>query len=131
MDTLEKGPTAFFVSLRRTRFTLLSRIRYVPITSPRKFGHVFSKALCRLFWEVPTIKLVSYINVKDYSSPKDLRKYLQKINKNYTIYNEYFEWKENYTCSLEVPGFSPFCQVYKMMHKNRNKNNIIPGINKF
>ena len=73
----------------------------------------------------------SYINVKDYSSPKALAKYLHKIDSNDTLYNEYFAWKENYTCSLEVPGFSPFCQLCKMMNKNRNKVNIIPDINKF
>ena len=73
----------------------------------------------------------SYINVKDYSSPKDLAKYLQKLDSNDTLYNEYFAWKQNYTCFGGTPGKSLPCDVCRMMNENRNKINIIPDINKF
>ena len=44
------------IYLKRTSFTWVLRTRFVLTTSQKRFGHVFSKELCRLFWEVPTIK---------------------------------------------------------------------------
>ena len=41
----------------------------------------------------------SYIDVKDFASPKALAKYLDKLHKKETLYNEYFAWKQNYTCA--------------------------------
>ena len=72
----------------------------------------------------------SYIDVKDYSSPKQLAKYLHQLDKNDTLYNEYFAWKQNYTCQQGFPGLSSFCEICRMMNENRNKVNIIPDINK-
>ena len=72
----------------------------------------------------------SYIDVKDYSSPKQLAKYLHQLDKNDTLYNEYFAWKQNYTCHQGNPGLSSSCQICRMMNENRNKVNIIPDINK-
>ena len=39
----------------------------------------------------------SYIDVKDFASPKDLAIYLKKLDGNDTLYNEYFAWKNKYT----------------------------------
>ena len=73
----------------------------------------------------------SYIDVKDYSSPKSLAQHLHRLDKNDTLYNEYFAWKQNYSCFVGVPATSPACEVCRMMNENRNKINIIPDINKF
>ena len=73
----------------------------------------------------------SYINVKDYSSPKELAKYLHKLDKNDTLYSEYFAWKKNYSCFIGTPRASAKCQLCRMLNENRNKVNAIPDINTF
>ena len=73
----------------------------------------------------------SYIDVNDYSSPKSLAQHLHRLDKNDTLYNEYFAWKQNYSCFVGVPAKSPACEVCRMMNENRNKINIIPDINTF
>ncbi|XP_076351643.1 glycoprotein 3-alpha-L-fucosyltransferase A-like [Tachypleus tridentatus] len=35
----------------------------------------------------------SYIHVEDFESPKHLAEYLHRLEKNSTLYNEYFQWK--------------------------------------
>ncbi|KAJ8310158.1 hypothetical protein KUTeg_012023 [Tegillarca granosa] len=35
----------------------------------------------------------SYIHIEDFKSPKELAEYLHKLDKNDTLYNEYFKWK--------------------------------------
>jgi len=35
----------------------------------------------------------SYIHVDDFESPKDLAIYLDKLDKNDHLYNEYFKWR--------------------------------------
>ena len=40
----------------------------------------------------------SFIDVRDYNSPKELADYLNMLNKNDTLYNEYFRWRKTYTC---------------------------------
>ena len=73
----------------------------------------------------------SYINVKDYSSPKELAKYLHKLDKNDTLYNEYFAWKKYYSCLPGARGITGQCELCRMMNENRNKVNVIPDINTF
>ena len=48
----------------------------------------------------------SYIDVRDFSSPKALASYLHKLDNDDNSYNEYFAWKQNYTCHSgpELPG---------------------------
>lgn len=36
----------------------------------------------------------SYIDANDFENPKTLAEYLNKLNENETLYNEYFEWKK-------------------------------------
>ena len=45
----------------------------------------------------------SFIDVHDYKSPKELAEYLKMLNKNDTLYNEYFRWRETYTCEDSRP----------------------------
>ena len=43
----------------------------------------------------------SYIHVDDFRSPKDLAEYLHIVDKNDTLYNSYFRWKDSYTAIHE------------------------------
>ena len=73
----------------------------------------------------------SYIDVKDYSSPKALATYLHKLDNNDTLYNEYFAWERNYTCYKGVPGKSHSCDICKFINENLNITNTISDINRF
>ena len=39
----------------------------------------------------------SYIDIKDFRSPKELADYLVELNNNDHLYNKYFSWKGEYT----------------------------------
>ena len=39
----------------------------------------------------------SYIHVDDFQSPEHLAEYLKMVDKNDTLYNSYFRWKESWT----------------------------------
>lgn len=56
----------------------------------------------------------SYIDIKDYSSPKELADYLQILDKNDTLYNEYLQWKGRYDI---VPHPSKACNVCEYLNK--------------
>ena len=73
----------------------------------------------------------SYIDVKDYSSPKKLAAHLYKLHKNDTLYNEYFAWKRDYTCYAGIPNLSSICSICRFINENKDKTNIIPDINEF
>ncbi len=55
----------------------------------------------------------SFINVKDYSSPQDLARYLRQLASNETEYNSYFEWKKSYDILKNtIPrGFCRLCEI--------------------
>ena len=40
----------------------------------------------------------SYIDVRDFASPRHLADHLKLMDANDTLYNEYFRWREAYTC---------------------------------
>lgn len=46
----------------------------------------------------------SYINALDFPSVKDLANYLKVLDKNDTLYNEYFLWKEHYFMEYSFHG---------------------------
>ena len=71
----------------------------------------------------------SYIDVKDYSSPKDLATHLHKLDKNDKLYNEYFAWKRDYTCYSKIPNRSLFCSICSFINENMDKTNTISDIN--
>ena len=56
----------------------------------------------------------SYIDVQDYTSPKELADYLKMLNKNDTLYNEYLQWKGRYDI-VEHP--SRACNVCEYLNK--------------
>ncbi|KAK2183364.1 hypothetical protein NP493_311g02059 [Ridgeia piscesae] len=73
----------------------------------------------------------SYIDVRDFASPKALAEYLHKLDNNDDLYNEYFVWRQNYTCHSELPGNDLLCDMCQFMNDNLNKVNIIPDVNIF
>lgn len=61
----------------------------------------------------------SFIHVDDFESPKELAKYLHKLDSNDDLYNEYFKWKgtgefintceeRNYFCTFGRSSYSFF-----------------------
>ena len=71
----------------------------------------------------------SYIDVRDFASPKALAEYLHKLDNNDDLYNEYFVWRQHYTCHHGLPGNDLLCDLCRFMNKNLNKVNIIPDVN--
>ena len=73
----------------------------------------------------------SYIDVKDFSSPKALATYLNKLDRKDTLYNEYFAWRRYYTCGSDIPAQEDrLCEFCKFINENINKTNSIADINK-
>ena len=73
----------------------------------------------------------SYIDVRDFASPKALAEYLHKLDNNDDLYNAYFVWRQNYTCKPGVPNTNILCDICRFMNDNLNKVNIIPDVNTF
>ena len=73
----------------------------------------------------------SYIDIRDFASPKALAEYLHKLDNNDDLYNEYFVWRRHYTCHSGLPGNGLLCDICRFMNDNLNKVNIIPDVNIF
>ena len=71
----------------------------------------------------------SYINVKDFRSPMHLAEYLHILDKNDTLYKEYFTWKRDYSCYNDVPNKRELCDVCRMI--DEGQVSVIPNINTF
>ena len=52
----------------------------------------------------------SFINVLDFSSVKELAKYMKKVGGNSTLYSEYFRWHSNYTIGSPSNVWCDLCQ---------------------
>jgi alpha-1,3-fucosyltransferase len=53
----------------------------------------------------------SYIDALSFESPQHLAKYLLEIGSNASLYNEYFEWKNEYEVTDTDPNWSSFCDL--------------------
>jgi alpha-1,3-fucosyltransferase len=56
----------------------------------------------------------SFINVRDFESPRDLANYLLMLNETDDVYAKYFEWKANFEVIQEV-NFG-LCDLCRMAH---------------
>ena len=56
----------------------------------------------------------SYIDVRDFKSPKHLAKYIKYLDSNEDKYTEYFSWKHNYTGKNAEP--SGMCRLCEILH---------------
>ena len=71
----------------------------------------------------------SYIDVKDFKSPKALAKYLDKLDRDDELYNEYFQWKATYTARpLRRGGCVQMCnmcrEVYDKQHVEQTVDDL-------
>ena len=69
----------------------------------------------------------SFINIRDFPSPKLLAEYLIKLDRNDTLYNEYFWWTRTYFVNRTLHWE---CDICKYLHVNK-KNNRTYQISKF
>lgn len=60
----------------------------------------------------------SFIDVRDFRSPKHLADYLLVLNQNDALYNEYFAWKNTYKCGRRNSSQLP-CQICQLLHKRK------------
>ena len=67
----------------------------------------------------------SVINVMDYSSPRALAEYLYKLDRNDTLYNEYFQWQDHYVTGHEE---TIWCRLCKYLHANINQTKVYGNI---
>lgn len=56
----------------------------------------------------------SYVNARDYKSPKELAAYLLMLNESESLYSRYFDWKNSY--DVYVPDFNGWCELCRMAH---------------
>ncbi len=59
----------------------------------------------------------SVIHVDEFDSPKKLAEYLHKLDKNDTLYNEYFRWKG----SGHFVNTKFMCRICAMLHDNSRR----------
>lgn len=57
----------------------------------------------------------SYIHVDDFNSPRDLAEYLNLLDSNDTLYNEYFRYKQNY-CYVDIHDTKYWCRLCGLLH---------------
>lgn len=70
----------------------------------------------------------SFIHVDDFSSPKYLAAYLHKLDKNDTLYNEYFQWKTTGTIIVDTKFY---CRLCAMVHDTDRPPKHYDDINKW
>lgn len=59
----------------------------------------------------------SYIDVRDYKSPKELANYLKYLANNEDKYNEYFQWKQKYVIRENLRRVCKLCEIAHNMEK--------------
>ncbi len=68
----------------------------------------------------------SYINARDFNSPKDLADYLIELNRTDSLYASYFYWKNEYYIS--VPDMYGWCELCVMAHDRNLPSKIYHDI---
>ena len=66
----------------------------------------------------------SYLDVRNFSSPEALVKWMQYLDQNDQAYNSYFQWKHRYYCVW--PDY--FCSLCKSIYGLRNKRNVVNNL---
>jgi alpha-1,3-fucosyltransferase len=68
----------------------------------------------------------SYINARDFESPKKLAEYLILLDKSEILYSSYFSWKKDYYVS--VPDMYGWCELCSMIHDSNIPPKVYPDI---
>jgi alpha-1,3-fucosyltransferase len=65
----------------------------------------------------------SYISVTDFSTVKELAKYLKYVGSNEVLYNEYFKWRDYWNIIDQYTYKNPFCSICeKLYNPGRRKS---------
>ena len=71
----------------------------------------------------------TYIDIRDFKSPKDLAKHLDEINNNDSMYNNIVREKLSLKCESEfAPGQTYACRLCKYAHRTRGHVTKVPNI---
>ena len=110
-----------------------------------KFYLAFENSLCRDYvteklWRILKLNVVpivlgnasysdilpphSYIDVRDFASPRHLADYIKMVGANDTLYNEYFAWRAKYSCGGPNAG----CNVCRHALAMRGKTEIVTDV---
>ena len=113
-----------------------------------KFYLAFENALCdeyltEKFWKCLELNVVpvvyglatydrfapehSFIDVRDFASPKDLADYLWLLHNNDTLYREYFEWKKTHDCHNQGMEAMP-CSLCRVLHEKKQAKRTLGPI---
>lgn len=71
----------------------------------------------------------SYIDARDFSSPKELAKYLVMVAESDYLYAQYFQWKTDYT--IDVPDWRGWCDLCRMANDDSLPPKVYPDIIKW
>ena len=71
----------------------------------------------------------SYIDIKDFNTPKDLANYLYILDKNNTMYNSYFHWKEHY--EIKPNNILMGCFLCEYINKYWNQSRVYKNMGAF
>ena len=112
-----------------------------------KFYLSFENSLCRDYvteklWRILQINVVpivlgrsnysdilpphSYIDVRDFASPRHLADYLNLLAANDTLYNEFFSWKSKYIC--ERKPFNNGCNLCRHALAKRGQSEVVTDL---
>ena len=65
----------------------------------------------------------SFIDVRDFDSPKTLAAYLEMLSKNDAEYNRYFAWKQTHTCT-PLPALNTACKLCRYVQRRRQRRQV-------
>lgn len=66
----------------------------------------------------------SYIDVRDFSSPKELARYLQAVSEDPEWYASFFKWKSYFTIEIRPERFT-ICELCKKLHEIDDQSPMI------
>ena len=70
----------------------------------------------------------SYIDVRDFKSPKELANYLHQLNSNDQLYRQYFKWKRHF----QIFKINAMCQFCAFMNRvNSSTHMVVNRLDKF
>ncbi|ELU12010.1 hypothetical protein CAPTEDRAFT_35892, partial [Capitella teleta] len=70
----------------------------------------------------------SFINVRDFASPKELAQFLLKLNENPELYNEYIRKKNSLICKLQY-AYKPWeCILCQKMHDLKGRKTVVGNL---
>ena len=69
----------------------------------------------------------SYIDIKNFQSPKELVRFMMKLHRNFDMYKEYFDWKEKYKVQIEDRE-QTFCRLCNHLYATTNHGAVIDNI---